>query len=223
MTTTNQLQREAELHRQELSNSLDGLRTAATPSYVATEVFNLAKDSSVSIAKALADQARANPIPALLIGAGLVMMLTRAANASINGAHRGPDLFDKASSTLKSAAGAGVDAVRDTADSVQRTAYDTTRRAGDLTSDAARRAASAASGVSETVDSVAQNVSSTTRDTLSKAGELGSAALDTARTTAGQLRDGVTSTASGLAQQGQQTARQKELGGANSDGHNERF
>jgi hypothetical protein len=62
MTTSRHLQREAELHRRELSSSLDGLRTAATPSYVTTEVLNLAKDSSLSIAKALAEQARANPI-----------------------------------------------------------------------------------------------------------------------------------------------------------------
>ena len=107
MTSTYLLEREAERHRQELWSSLDGLRTAATPSYVTTEVVNLAKDSSLSIAKALAVQARANPIPALLIGAGLVMMLTRAANAPTRGADHGPDMFDKTGATLKSAAGAG--------------------------------------------------------------------------------------------------------------------
>jgi len=208
MTTSHHLQREAELHRQELSSSLDGLRTAATPSYVTTEVLNLAKDSSLSIAKALAEQARANPIPALLIGAGLVMMLTRAANTSAGGAYRGPGLFDKAGTALKSAAGMGADAVRDTADSVQRTANDTAHRAGDMASDAVRRTASAASGVSETVDSVAHNVRSQARETLSKAGEVGSAVLETARITADQVRDGVSTTASGLLQQGQQTARQ---------------
>jgi len=208
MKSSNQLQREAEMHRQELSSSLDGLRLVATPSYVTTEVMNLAKDSSVSIAKALAEQARANPIPALLIGVGVVMMLTRSAKGSTSDGVRGPDLFDKASSALKSAAGASAGAVRGTADNVQRTAYDAAHRAGDLASDATRRAAYVASGVSETVGSVAQNVSSTARDTLSKAGELGSAALDTARTTADQIRDGVSTTASGLLQQGQQTARQ---------------
>ena len=208
MTTSHHLQREVELHRRELSSSLDGLRTAATPSYVTTEVLNLAKDSSLSIAKALAEQARANPIPALLIGAGLVMMLTRAADTSAGGGYRGPGLFDKAGATLKSAAGMGADVARETADSVQRTASDTAHRAGEMGSDALRRTASAASGVSDIAGSVAHNVSSTARDTLGKAGELGSAALETARTTADQVRDGVSSSASGLLQQGQQTARQ---------------
>jgi cell division septum initiation protein DivIVA len=207
MTSTYQLQREAELHRQELSSSLDGLRTAATPSYVTTEVLNLAKDSSLAIAKALADQARANPIPALLIGAGLVMMLTRAANAPTRGTDHGPDMFDKTGATLRSAAGAGADAARDTADSIRRTAHDTAHRASDLASDAARRAVGAAAGVSETIGSVGKSASDAARDAVGKAGELGSAALETARTTAEQVRDGTASTASGLMQQGQQTAR----------------
>jgi ElaB/YqjD/DUF883 family membrane-anchored ribosome-binding protein len=207
MTTSYQLQREAELHRQELSQSLDGLRTAATPSYVTSEVLNLARDSSLSIAKALADQARANPIPALLIGAGLVMMLTRAANAPTRGADHGPGMFDKTGATLKSAAGAGADAVRDTADSIERAVHDTAHGAGHLASHAVGRASSAASGVAETVRSMGRTATSTGRDALSTAGELGSAAVETARTTAEQVRDGAASTASGLMQQGQQTAR----------------
>jgi hypothetical protein len=208
MTTTRQLQLEAELHRQELSSSLEGLRTAATPSYITNEVLNLAKDSSLSIARALAEQARANPIPALLIGAGLVMMLTRAANSSASEASRGPAMLDKAASTVKSAAGAGVDVVRDTAGSIRRTAHDTAHSAGDLASDAVRRAGSAASGVADAVESAGRAADSAGRDTLSKAGELGSAALETARATAGQVRDGAVGTASGLMQQGQQTARE---------------
>jgi len=208
MTTTHQLQLEADVHRQELSSSLDGLRTAATPSYITTEVLNLAKDSSLSIAKALAEQARANPIPALLIGAGLVMMLTRSANASTSATDHGPGVLDKTGSALKSAAGAGVDVVRDTAESIRRTAHDTAHSAGDLASDAGRRASSAASGVAETVESVGRTASSTGRDAVSKAGELGSAALETARTTAGQVRDGAASTAGDLMQQGQRTARE---------------
>jgi ElaB/YqjD/DUF883 family membrane-anchored ribosome-binding protein len=207
MTTSHQLQREAELHRQELSHSLDGLRTAATPSYVTKEVLNLAKDSSLSIAKALAEQARANPIPALLIGAGLVMMLTRGANAPTRGTDHGPGMFDTAGSALKSAAGAGVDVPRNTADSIRRRAHDTAHSAGDLASDAVRRSADAASDFSETVEAVAQNASSTARHVLGKASEVGSAALETARTTAEQVRDDAASTASGLMQQGQQTAR----------------
>jgi hypothetical protein len=208
MKSSNQLQREAEMHRQELSDSLDGLRTAATPSYVTTEVLNLAKDSSVSIAKALAEQARANPIPALLIGAGLVMMLTRTANAPGSGASRGPDLFDKAGSAVKSAANAGIeavrgtaDAVRETASSVQRTAADTSHYAGDVASDAARRAGNLAS---DTVHRAGDLASDATR----RAADAASGVSETARATASQARDGVASTASGLMQQGQQTARQ---------------
>ena len=212
MTTTTQLQREAERHRQDLSHSLDGLRTVATPSYVTTEVLNLAKDSSVSIAKALTEQARANLIAALLIGAGLVTMLIRTVKASASGGDRSPDLLDKANSAAKSACIDAVrgttESVRGTASGVQRSAADTAHYAGDLASDASRRAAGSASGVCETGGLEARNVTSGAHQTVSKAGELGSAALDTARTTAGHLRDVASSTASGRAQQGQQTVRQ---------------
>ncbi|SRR6266404_2687715 len=223
MTSSNQLQREAEIHRQQLSDSLDGLRTAATPSYVTTEVLNLAKDSGLSIAKALAEQARTNPIPALLIGAGLVMMLTRTANGSGSGASRGPDLFDKAGSVVKSAANASIDAVRgaadavrETASSVQRTATDTANYAGDVASDAARRTGNLGS---DTVQRAGDMASAATRraagaassvsDSVgSKAGEFGSAAFDTARATTDQVGEGLATTAGGLMQRGQQTARQ---------------
>ena len=47
------------------------------PAALSGEALALAKDTGLSLVKSLAEQARANPVPALLIGAGLAMLLTR--------------------------------------------------------------------------------------------------------------------------------------------------
>ena len=63
------------------------------PSALSGEAIALVKDSGLSILKALRDSARANPVPALLIGAGLTMLLTRTT---------GGDVMGVATSTLRS-------------------------------------------------------------------------------------------------------------------------
>jgi hypothetical protein len=77
MTSTSQLQREADAARLGLADTLGQLREGVAPSALSNEAIALVKDSGLSMLKSLADQARANPVSALLIGAGLTMLLTR--------------------------------------------------------------------------------------------------------------------------------------------------
>ena len=101
MTTSAQLQREADAARVGLADTLGQLRDGVAPSALSGEAIALVKDSGLSILKSLADSARANPVPALLIGAGLTMLLTHTT---------GSDVMGVATSTLKSAAATGADA-----------------------------------------------------------------------------------------------------------------
>ena len=109
MNSTARLQRESDAARVELADTLGQLRDGMAPSAISSEAIALVKDSGLSIVKSLAEQARANPVPALLIGAGLAMLMTRTT---------GSDVMGVASSTLKSAAGAGADAARGAASGI---------------------------------------------------------------------------------------------------------
>ena len=109
MTSSAHLQREADAARVGLADTLGQLRDGVAPSALSSEAIALVKDSGLSILKSLADSARANPVPALLIGAGLTMLLTRTT---------GGDVMGVATSTLKSAAATGVDAARSAASGV---------------------------------------------------------------------------------------------------------
>ena len=103
MTTSAHLQREADAARVGLADTLGQLRHGMAPSALSGEALALAKDTGLSLVKSLAEQARANPVPALLIGAGLAMLLTRTT---------GGDVASAAGSALKSAASTGADAAR---------------------------------------------------------------------------------------------------------------
>ena len=113
MTSTARLQREADASRVELADTLGQLRDGLAPSALSTEAIALVKDTGLSLIKTLAEQARANPVPALLIGAGLTMLLTRTT---------GSDVMGVASSTLKSAAATGAGAARSAASATAATA-----------------------------------------------------------------------------------------------------
>jgi hypothetical protein len=103
MTSSAHLQRQADAARVGLADTLGQLRHGMAPSALSGEALALAKDTGLSLVKSLAEQARANPVPALLIGAGLAMLLTRTT---------GGDVASAAGSALKSAASTGADAAR---------------------------------------------------------------------------------------------------------------
>ncbi|MEA2814433.1 MAG: hypothetical protein QOI93_2130, partial [Rhodospirillaceae bacterium] len=148
MTSSAQLQREADAARIGLADTLGQLRDGVAPSALSGEAIALVKDSGLSILKALSDSARANPVPALLIGAGLTMLLTRTTGSDVMGA---------ATSTLKSAAASGAGAARSAAAGVAGAASSAASGLAGSASNAASSVAGAASGVASTVAGVAKD------------------------------------------------------------------
>ena len=98
MRESAQLQREAEAQRAGLSNTLGQLRDGMTSSALSAELVGVLRDSSLTLVKSLADSARSNPGAALLIGAGITMMLTKTTGA---------DVMSSASSAIRAASSAG--------------------------------------------------------------------------------------------------------------------
>jgi hypothetical protein len=211
MTLTAQLQREADAARVGLADTLGQLRDGVAPSALSGEAIALVKDSGLSILKSLADSARANPVPALLIGAGLTMLLTRTT---------GSDVMGVATSTLKSAAATGADAARSAASgvagvassaasSVAGAAKQAVKGATDRTANAAmdtaaavsdRVAESAVSAHHTAVDSMAS-----VKDRLQSGLDSGKAELDARRQQAGELADNLRGQAQTVAQQARQS------------------
>jgi hypothetical protein len=211
MTSSAQLQREADAARVGLADTLGQLRDGVAPSALSGEAIALVKDSGLSILKSLADSARANPMPALLIGAGLTMLLTRTT---------GSDVMGVATSTLKSAAATGADAARSAASgvagvassaasSVAGAAKQAVKGATDRTANAAmdtaaavsdRVAESAVSAHHTAVDSMAS-----VKDRLQSGLDSGKAELDARRQQAGELADNLRGQAQTVAQQARQS------------------
>jgi hypothetical protein len=69
------LQREAESTRAGLSNTLDELRSSLTTAALTSGAMTIAKEGSTTLARVAVERARANPLAALLIGAGVMMLL----------------------------------------------------------------------------------------------------------------------------------------------------
>ena len=211
MTSSAQLQREADAARIGLADTLGQLRDGVAPSALSGEAIALVKDSGLSILKSLADSARANPVPALLIGAGLAMLLTRTT---------GSDVMGVATSTLKGAAATGADAVRSAASGVagatssaassvagaaKEMVKGATDRTADVVMDSAaavsdRVAESAVSAHHTAVDSMAS-----VKDRLQSGLDSGKAEFDARRQQASELADNVTGHAQTVAQQARQS------------------
>jgi hypothetical protein len=214
MTSTAQLQREADVARVGLADTLGQLRDGVAPSALSGEALTLVKDSGLGILKSLADQARANPVPALLIGAGLTMLLTRTT---------GSDVLGAATSTLKSAAAAGAEAARGAASSAASAASGAAGSAKEAVGDAAVRAAgsaveaAAAAGdrVMDTVASARESMAAgvqagketmgSTKDRLQSGLDQGKEALDARRQQAGDLAGNISGQARSMAEDARQS------------------
>jgi phage-related protein len=218
MTSSAHLQREADAARVGLADTLGQLRDGVAPSALSGEAIALVKDSGLSILKSLADSARANPVPALLIGAGLTMLLTRTT---------GSDVIGVATSTLKSAAASGVDAARSAASGVAGAASSAASSVAGAASGVAGAAKDAVKGVTDhtanavmdTAASVSDRVAGSAmsarqtavdsmvsvKDRVQSGLDSGKAELDARRQQAGELADELTDQAQTVAQQARQS------------------
>ena len=218
MTSSAQLQREADAARIGLADTLGQLRDGVAPSALSGEAIALVKDSGLSILKALSDSARANPVPALLIGAGLTMLLTRTT---------GSDVMGVATSTLKSAAATSAGAARSAASGLAGAASsaasgiagaasgaagaakDAVKGAADRTANAAMDAAGTMSdrvaGTAVSAHQTAVDSMASVKDKLQSGLDSGKAEFDARREQAGELADDVTDQAQTMAQQARQS------------------
>ena len=203
MTSSARFQREADAARIGLADTLGQLRDGMAPSALSAEAISLVKDSGLSILKALAEQARANPVPALLIGAGLTMLMTRTTGSDVMGA---------ATSTLKSAAASGAEAARGAASGVASAASTAAGVAKDAVAGVASAAGDRVSGTMASArDSVAAGVQTakdalgSTKDKFQTGLDQGKEALDARREQAGHMADDLTGQAQTLAQDARQS------------------
>jgi phage-related protein len=218
MTSSAQVQREADAARIGLADTLGQLRDGVAPSALSGEAIALVKDSGLSILKALSDSARANPVPALLIGAGLTMLLTRTT---------GSDVMGVATSTLKSAAATSAGAARSAASGLAGAASsaasgiagaasgaagaakDAVKGAADRTANAVMDAAGTMSdrvaGTAVSAHQTAVDSMASVKDRLQSGLDSGKAEFDARRRQAGELADDVTDQAQTMAQQARQS------------------
>ena len=141
MTSSAKLQNQADTARAGLSSALDELRNSVTTTALTNGAMTFAKDGSSALAKAAVDKAMANPLGAMLIGAGLFMLMSSDKSSPVGGAIAtgndavksaasavggvGSKLVDAASSAYdatKAAAGSAVGTVKSASDQVTATA-----------------------------------------------------------------------------------------------------
>ncbi len=182
MRESAQLQREAEAQRAGLSNTLGQLREGMTTSALSTELVGVLRDSSLSVVKSLAESARTNPGAALLIGAGLTMMLTRTTGA---------DVMATATSALKTATTVGTDAATAAAGKVKSAA-----------GTAADTAKSLAGQATDKVTGMATKAEKLALDTAGSLTDQAKGAADAVRGAAGEQVDH----AKRLVEEGKETA-----------------
>ncbi len=182
MRESAQLQREAEAQRAGLSNTLGQLREGMTTSALSTELVGVLRDSSLSVVKSLAESARTNPGAALLIGAGLTMMLTRTTGA---------DVMATATSALKTATTVGTDAAAAAAGKVKSAA-----------GTAADTAKSLAGQATDKVTGIATKAEKLALDTAASLTDQAKGAADAVRGAAGEQVD----QAKRLVEEGKETA-----------------
>jgi hypothetical protein len=203
MTLSAQFQREADAARIGLADTLGQLRDGMAPSALSAEAIALVKDSGLSILKTLAEQARANPVPALLIGAGLTMLLTRTTGSDVMGA---------ATSTLKSAAASGADVARGASSAAKQAAAGAVGAAKQAVAGAAVVAgdrvagtmASARESVTGGVEAAKETLNAAT-DRLQSGVDQGKEALDARRRQAGEMGDELSGQARTMAEDASQS------------------
>jgi ElaB/YqjD/DUF883 family membrane-anchored ribosome-binding protein len=100
MTSSARLQHEADQARAGLSSALEDLKSSVTTTALTNGAMTFAKDGSNAVARAAVDKAMANPFAALMIGAGIAMLMMgdKKVGSAIGG------LVEQGKSAVKSAA-----------------------------------------------------------------------------------------------------------------------
>lgn len=166
MASTQQLERETEQTRANLAETLEELKSM-TPGRVLDEVLDYAKEGGGDLLRGLGRQVSDNPMPAALIGAGLVWMMM--GNVKTNGA------------TLPRLNGNGHGA--------RETLSDAADSAIQMGSDLGTKASDAAQSVKDTMHSAVSSVSEAASTLKDKASSAYGSVADTANRTKWAVKD----------------------------------
>jgi ElaB/YqjD/DUF883 family membrane-anchored ribosome-binding protein len=190
MTSSAQLEREAEQARAELAQTLDELRERITPGQLVDQAVDYAKDSGGGMfVRNLGNQMTANPLPVALIGAGLAWLMLSNGTRSARSTRVREGAIDRARR-------AAIDTAARMADTAQNAASHTAQA---RSSQAGEVAASAAQGAASAYESAKSSASAA----YGQFSETASGAYDRLSDTAARATSTMSETASSF---GQRTA-----------------
>jgi hypothetical protein len=181
MTSTARLQSEADAARTGLSTALDDLRNSVTTTALTNGAMTFAKEGSTAVARAAIDRAMASPLAAMLIGAGVVMLMANKGTAVGGAVEKGNETIRHTAtaigsmgSKLATAAADGYSATRDTGGSV----LDTAKHAAGQVSTTAAQATDAVSGAYGKATDAVSGAYDKAKETVAKGQEQGQQALE---------------------------------------------
>jgi hypothetical protein len=119
MTSSVRLQVEANVARAGLSTALEELRQSVTTTAITNGAMTFAKEGSTAVAQAAVDRAMASPVAAMMIGAGLVMLMVgdkKVGSAVGSLVEQGKSAVKSATETASSTASSLADRVSGTTD-----------------------------------------------------------------------------------------------------------
>jgi len=176
MMSSEQLERQTEESRAEVEMTIDELRARLTPGQLIDEVLSYTSDGGRQFTSNLGRQVTSNPMPVLLIGAGLAWFLMGRDGA--NEFHAGSRHYGSGNGTsgLKDAANKAGEAVQDAFGGVRHTAEsagsaitDTAHKIGDSASSAYHAASARAHDLANSATAFEQKAMSAARDMIVQA------------------------------------------------------
>ena len=184
MTSSAQLERDAERCRAELAGTIQELRACMRPGRMVDEAIDYASASTGGqFASNLKDQVAANPIPVALMSAGLLwlMMGRRTTDgAAVSSSTSAGALTRGMHDAASTAAGIGA-SVADSANSAGTRIAETASGIGESMSSAARTAGEAASATGAALSDSANRAAAGVSDAATRARRAGEQAADTLR------------------------------------------
>ena len=210
MTSSEQLEREAEAARGRILSSLTELRERLTPGQVVDEMFDFTRDGRAGrFVRNLGQQSIDNPIPVALIGAGIAWLAfggrgngrprmrasarsaaVATSDAAQRAARAGEQVSDMTSDAMhrgKDAMQRGKEAASDALNRASMTTSAAIDRAGEQAAELAQRAAETGAAAGAVFSDAASSVADSAADLYGKTAESARAAVENARGAAGSV------------------------------------
>lgn len=181
MSNAEQLERETEQTRNEIANTLDELRACMTPGHVLDQLADRVGDgATAAFTRNLKHQTVNNPLPVMLIGAGLAWLMLGPRGNSAGG------LMRSTADRLRNATNEATDSMRSASDVASRTASDKSTEWSDKASRLGKDTGASLGSGAERARQAAAEAGGSVRDA---AGSIAESAQETTARTADSLRD----------------------------------